>query len=184
MKKSIIAAALALALPMAANAAPFELTGKTFDLVGKLKLKANGTCYGMKFTGKGTADPLLLPVTATLAVIGDETGQGLEWTNDSLLPPGTIIDFVIESRSKNKMLTHPVTPADSLMLGKALLIKANAYPDFEQNAGLDSYTMTASFGKSGTTAKVKEVAQTSSADGPCIGTAIVTRQYTGVETLN
>lgn len=182
MKKSIIAAALAVVLPVAANAAPFDLTNRSYDLVGKLKLKATGTCYGMKFTGKGTADPLMLPVTASLRVRGDQPATGaIEWTNDSLLASGVLIDFAIETRKNNKMTTHPVTPADSLMLGKALLIKANAYPDFEANASLDSYTQTVSFGKNGTTVKVKEVAQTSSKDGPCIGTAIVTRQYTGVE---
>ena len=193
MKKLTIAALVAFSLPMmAANAAaPADLKNRQYNLTGTLKLKSSGLCYGMKFKGSGKADPVLLPISATLLIgASDQAGGLTTWSLDSLMPvtvPATTFPGGIATRKGNKLTIAYAAP-EQKALALGLLTKASnvagpnaSFQNLVNNATVATYTVTkASTDAKGSKMKLTDVSVVKSFDGPCVAEATVTRTFTGV----
>lgn len=159
MKKLAIAAALTLAMPLVANADPYDLKNSAYVLGGlqnSVSIKSKGLCFGtVKFKGNGEINQSTPGFNSSLNAIlaigaSDLAGGSYDWDNDFLIEhvdpasglpdPGPKLGMAgsIVVRNGNKLTMTLDNPADQLKAATAILAYAGSFQDQLANAVLDT----------------------------------------------
>lgn len=101
MMKKLLASVLLATAATAASAAPVVVAGKTYDLTGRIGVKASGRCYG-RSVSVGKMSPV--DIFATISIGGSDTTDGtFTWSNDSLMVFGAVSNGNITLREGNRL---------------------------------------------------------------------------------
>lgn len=189
MKKSLCIVPI-LGVLFAANvhAAPLDLSGKQYDLSGKIKVKVKAKCNGYGGKAQG-ASPTKISASLRFAPSANSAGDEFEWFGDTLLPPGATAKGEIVDRGGDR-LTFQFAGEGAESAGSILYRMAGIPPTASQGGVLTfgNYAFTGKVVKAGkkgsrllVTEKVTASAKTQTGPYSCTFNWTVSRSLSGFE---
>lgn len=189
MKKSLFILPVFGALIAAtAQAASLDISGKQYDLSGRIKVKAKAKCNGYGGQAQGVA-PTKIAASIRFAPSSNSAGDEFEWFGDTLLSPGVTTKGQIADRGGNR-LTLQFGDEGAESAGSILYRMAGIPPTASQGGVVTfgNYAFTGKVGKAGkkgtrlqVTEKVTAAAKAQAGSYSCTYNWTVTRILAGFE---